>query len=376
MQLIDRYIIGRLLTNFIILFLLLFVFAASIDLILNLDRFVEAARTAVDEGGSAWAASLAFVRIIVDFQGPRVFQFYAFLHGLVAIGATGFTLAQMYRHRELVAILASGVSMHRIAMPFIALIFALSLVELLNQEYVLPRVAPLLLRDHGHIGRRTVQEFKVRFTRDAAGNLLQSPSFDPETGALRWPTFLQRDDRGRTVRRVTAASAAWDPHREGWRLTEGVVVRLQEENAARPDVLGAPQETTDFFRTDLSPEVLTVRHHATYAQMLSLKQIGRMLRTAGVMDEATLLRHKYSRFSTVLVNVLVLVVALPSFLLREPANLLLQSLRCAAIAITAMIGAAIFMMVQLPGIAPAVGVFLPVIVLLPIALGRVTYVRT
>ena len=41
-----------------------------------------------------------------------------------------------------------------------------------------------------------------------------------------------------------------------------------------------------------------------------------------------------------------------------------------------MIGAAIFMMVQMPGISPTVGVFLPVIVLFPVALGRVTFVRT
>jgi lipopolysaccharide export system permease protein len=306
----------------------------------------------------------------------RCREFYAYLHGLVAIGAMGFTLAQMYRHRELVAILASGVSLHRVAMPFIAVIFALSLVELLNQEFVLPRVAPLLLRDHGQIGKRTVEEFKVSFTRDAKGNLLQSPAFDPQSNTLNWPTILERDDRGRTVRRITARSAVWDPEGEGWRLAEGAAVTLREDDADGSDPTAAAPEAVDFYPTDLSPEVLTVRHHAVFAQMLSLKQIGRMLRTPGVMDEAALRRYKYSRFSTVLVNVLVLAIALPSFLLREPSNLLVQSVRCAGLGLGGMIGAAIFMMVQLPGISPTVGVFLPVVVLLPVALGRVTFIRT
>lgn len=375
-MLIDRYIIARLATNFAVLFLLLFVFAASIDLILNLDRFVDAARDAVGEDGGIWTMVLSFIGIVIDFEGPRVFQFYAYLHGMVSIGAMGFTLAQMHKNKELVAILASGVSLHRIAMPFIAVVFMLSLVELLNQEYVLPRVAPLLLRDHGHIGRRTVDEFKVNFTRDAQGNLLQSPSFDPQSNTLKWPTILQRDEGGRTLRRITADSAAWDDEKDGWRLVNGVMVTLADEQPSQGEPGTGGRQPADFFATDLSPAVLTVRHHVEFAQMLSLRQISRMLRTPGITDEATLKRHKYSRFATVLVNIIVLVIALPSFLLREPSNLLVQSLRCATIAIAAMIGAAIFMMVQLPGIAPAVGVFLPVIVLLPVALGRVTYIRT
>jgi hypothetical protein len=110
--------------------------------------------------------------------------------------------------------------------------------------------------------------------------------------------------------------------------------------------------------------------------MLSIEQIREMLRTPGVTDSAALRRHLYSRFSSVLVNLLVMLIALPSFLLREPANLLFQSVMCAGMTIPAMIGAAIGMMVQLPCVTPAVSVFMPVLVLIPVALARITFVKT
>ncbi len=376
MKLIDWYIAKQFFWNFLVLFVLLFVFAASIDLILNLDRFVEAAREAMGEEANTWDTALTFMRFVFDFEGPRIFQFYAYLHGFVSIGAMGFTLAQMYRHKELVAILASGTSLHRIVMPFVAVIFILSMGQLMNQEFVLPNVATMLLRKHGEIGRETVDEFNIRFISDSTGTLLQAPSYDPENQTLSRPTILVRDELGRTTRRITSDEATWDDPLQGWRLINGDSIMLSLPGDEDTSTRASLHTPIDFWPTDLSPEVLTVHHYTEFAAMLSLRQIGRMLKAHGITDRNTLLRHRYARFSTVLVNVLVLIIALPSFLLREPANLMLQAARCAAVSITAMIGSAVFMMVQLPGISPAVGVFLPVVILFPIALGRITYIRT
>ena len=48
MLLIDRYIIGRFLANFFILLMLLFTFAVAIDLLLELDEYLDVARASVD----------------------------------------------------------------------------------------------------------------------------------------------------------------------------------------------------------------------------------------------------------------------------------------------------------------------------------------
>ena len=199
MQLIDRYILTRFLSNFVILFSLLYFFAVAIDLILNLDEFVDTARGESGEDTGRLRQLMIFVGLIIDYQAPRFFQLYAFLHGLLAIGAMGFTLAQMHKFRELVAVLASGVSLQRIAMPFIAGMFLISLAQLANQEFFLPRVAPLLLRSHSNIGKSGLDSFPVSFAKDGKGNLLQAAQFDPRTNRLHYPTFLQRTQLGITT---------------------------------------------------------------------------------------------------------------------------------------------------------------------------------
>jgi lipopolysaccharide export LptBFGC system permease protein LptF len=375
MTLIDRYIVARFLWNFAVLFVLLFVFAVSIDLILHLDDFVDVTKTMAGTDAGIVRRALVMVMLIVDYQGPRVFQFYSYLHGLVAIGAMGFTLAQMHRHRELVAVMASGVSLLRVAVPFVVVVFGLSLIQLINQEAILPRMAPLLLRDQSQIGEHGVAQFEVPFTPDSIGNLLQSPSFDPPTQTLVSPTFLERNDRGVTVRRVSAAKAVWEPASNAWRLTEARVIALRDDD--RGDAAAAaPAQNIELYSTSITPQVLIVRHHGQFASMLSMEQIRAMLAMPGITDVASLKRHLYSRFAGVLIDLLVLLISLPAFLLREPSNLLIQSVSCAVMSIPAIIGAAIGMMMQLPGIPPAVGVFLPALVLIPVAMARLTTIKT
>ncbi|MCZ6611966.1 MAG: LptF/LptG family permease [Planctomycetota bacterium] len=380
MSLIDRYIVRRFLLNFAILFMLLFVFAVSIDLILQLDEFVDAAEASIGEDGGFVSLMIALAGIVVHFHGPRVFQFYGYMVGLVSVGAMGFALAQMHRHKELVAVLASGVRLHRIAVPVICAAFALNLVQLLNQELVLPRLAPLLIRKHGDIGRSGVGAFEVLFTVDGRGNLLQSPSFDPDpaVNTLTYPTILERDEAGRTVRRITADLARWDEAAGGWRLTNGRAITPQSQFGGETTSLLVGQPI-DMYRTDVTPQVLTMRRYRQYATMLSLRQIREMMSDVGgpgVVDTDALVRLWFARFTAVLINMLVLVITLPFFLLREPANLLRQSVLCAGAAIPAMLGALLGLAVDLPGIPPAAGVFLPALVLIPVAMFMVTLIKT
>ncbi len=376
MRLIDRYIFVRFFVNFTILFMLLFLFAISVDLLLSLDRFVEMGRELTGDDASFFASTIRTFGLVLEFQTPRIFMFYSYMHGLIAIGAMAFTVAQMHRHKELVALLASGVSLYRVAMPFLVCAFMLSIVQLVNQETMLPKVAPLLLRDHGQIGSATLDSFAVPLTPDSAGNVVQAQLFrpDPVNPVLEYPTILEVDERGRTTRRISARSATWKANANAWTLHDGVSVRTADPNS----MLGAEpiREPIAVYETDLSPRALTMRRHSEYAAMLSLRQIEEMLSTPSVVDVGLLTRHKYARFAVVLVNLLVMALTLPSFLLRGPASLLRQSLFAAGIAVPAMMGAGLGMNIDMPGISPAVGVFLPVIILLLLTLARWTYFRS
>ena len=378
---LDRYIIVRFLVSFVILFSLLFLFAVAIDLILNLDRFVEVSRRQVGDEASWLTMAWNTCRLMLDFQTPRLFQFYAYLHGLVGIGAMGFTLVQMYRYKELVAIMAAGISLHRVAVPFLLAVFSLSLLQLLNQEFMLPRVAPLLLRDHRHIGRESIEEFAIAFTADGRGNLFQAGGFRPREQTLHNLTIIERNADGITTRRIQAPQATWVPPAEigsvgHWSFVEG---EAMTPPATLGDTVIAPRVPIEMYETDLGPEALTAQRYGQYMAMLSLRQIGGMLDTPGFSDEKTvraLMRHRYARFAGVLLNVLVMWLTLPSFLLREPGNILKNCMASALVSIPAVMGSTLLMMVDLSGIGPALGVFLPVILLGPIALARWTFLKS
>ncbi len=374
MQILDRYIVVRVLVNFIILFLLLYLFAATIDVILNLERFDEVARARLSEDAGLLRRIVTSLLLAFNFHGPQFFQFYAYLHGLVAIGAVGFTLSQMSRHRELVAMLAAGRSLFRASAPIIGVVFVLGLLQVVNQEFVLPRLAPLLLRGHDQIGMEGTSAFPVPFTTDSQQRLLQSPAFDPTLETLATPSIIVRDERGRTVERIRAASASWDETQGAWMLERGTVVRIR--HGASDSTTASRPEPVDRYETDLSPDLLTVRRFGQYTGMLSSWQIGSLLESPDVEEADTLRRSRYARWATILVNMLVMLIALPFFMHREPTNLLARSLLCAVVVVPLYLVVATFMLVPLPGISPALGAFLPVIVLLPVSLARFGWIRS
>jgi lipopolysaccharide export LptBFGC system permease protein LptF len=377
--LLDRHIIRRFLTNFVILFLLVYLLATSIDIILQVDEFMQAVdqSAGVDAGWFERARTLAL--IVVDFHGPRIFQLFAYLLGLSCVGAMGFTLAQMMRHGELVALLGAGMSLYRVAWPIIVAAFFLNGLHLINSNIVLPMFASDLIRSHGEMAPQASGAFDVPFTADRNGALLHSPKFDRHKGVLDRPTIIERGDDGKATRRITAESAVWDEDRGEWILTNGQALvpsddRAGEEDPARRDLVrSTPVER---FATDLSPRVLVIRRYAEFAQMLSPAQIEELIATSETVDLNDLARIRYSRYAIILTNLLMLIIGLPFFLLRLPGPLLARSMLCAGASLTAMLGAFIGMEVNFDALSPAFSVFFPVVVLVPVALAAVTFIRT
>ncbi|MCH2145685.1 MAG: LptF/LptG family permease [Phycisphaerales bacterium] len=370
MLLIDRTIALRFLGNFVTLFCLLYVFAVSIDVVLQFDSFVGAARSAVDSGRFG-SVPLATVAAIFDFHGPRVFQFFGFMIGLVSIGAAGFTLAQMQRSRELVALLASGFPLPRVAISIMVSAALLNVFQVLNQEFVIPGLAKMLLREHGQILSENRSIFEVPMTRDVNDNLLYASQLDPDAGEATELLVLIRDPNGTAVTRIFAPSATWEEAEDRWNLDDGIAIRRTEMDEGVVE----RSESVDVYPTDLSPRALSVRRYRDHAQMLSTNQI-RGLRAEGGDSSSALGRVVWSRIGSIGVNLLVLVIVLPAFLRRMPGPLLPQSVQCAAFGIPLLLTSAVVMMVPVAGISPAVMALLPTAVLLPLACWRYASVPT
>jgi hypothetical protein len=138
----------------------------------------------------------------------------------------------------------------------------------------------------------------------------------------------------------------------------------------------AVRSTIELWETDLSPQMLMARRSLNFAQMLSLGQL-RDLRDAGGSNDGRLERTIFGRFSGALINLLVPIVAIPFFLARNPGLAMLsRSLQAAMVAIPLLIGSLAAMTVAIPGLPAGVGAFLPVALLLPVAIARMAYLET
>ena len=371
MKRIDCYIAGRLLANFVLLFAVLYLFAATIDVILNLDEFMKLAEESLGEDAGWMPRLITAMGYAIGYHLPQLSQFYAWLYGAVLVGAMCFTLAQMSRHRELVALVASGLSLRRIAMPFVAVAVGLGVLQAINQEFILPQLATRLLRSHNTSNQNTIDAFPIRFTDDADGMLLQASGFDPATDKLIRPSFIERDGQGRATRRSWAQTADWDEAEGAWVLSEGHTVVIDQDGHG-----SSPPRDAQPVHTDLSPMKLTMRRHGQIASMLSLGQIRDMLQWPDAREAQALRRSAIARFAMLGVNVLILLIALPFFLDRLPGELLAKAVWCSMLVLPLYFAAAGVMLVPVGGMSVTVGVLLPILVLLPIALARLGMIRT
>ena len=112
-----------------------------------------------------------------------------------------------------------------------------------------------------------------------------------------------------------------------------------------------------------------------YFSLLGLESLYEFLQNPAV-DRAQVLQIMHSRFSLLVVNVLILAMGLPFFLLREEGNMLMQGIKAASLCITAWGTALVILQVGSDAINPVTGAWLPVVLYLPVTAAMLLTVRT
>ncbi|MCE2653138.1 MAG: LptF/LptG family permease [Planctomycetaceae bacterium] len=414
LSILDRYIARQFLINIAVLLVLLGSFVVLVDASLNLQRFLGVAEATLREQGQSSAGpikrALTAVILAADLWWPRLLQLYNYLVGIVLIGAMGFTFAQLVRHREIVAALAGGISLTRLIRPVLLVAAAMITLQIINQEVVIPRIAPLLLRSNTEITRRDFSSFPVPITPDSQGRLIMAQRFDPNAadgaGELIKPHIWESDTAGRLIRRISAdkatfistpanpansakpsappapAAAPAAPATAGyWKLHAPVVTRLALVDAPGSQAGASASATArapDRLVTDLDPTALKVAHYRTFSQSLSWLQIREAVASPATSPQLReqLLRIGWGRVAVIVCVFLSLLIAIPFFLTREPRNMVAQTLKAAPISIGALLGSILGTAAPLPGLPVEAAVFVPVLALLPMAIAMLTSMKT
>ena len=369
MGILDRYVVRSLVINYLIALGVMLSLYIVLDLSFNMDEFTEG-------GESAWMVAGYMAR----FYGCQLFAYFAQLSGVITLVACVATVVRLRRANELTAIMASGVSLYRFAVPVFAFGLATTALWVVDTELIIPRLAPQLAREHDEVRGR--QPYGVWFLRDHGDALLSAQEFDPATRKLHRLLVLDRDERGKVEAVVSADEAEWEEipgHPDGghWVLQRG----LEEVRTVKRSGLG-PQEhirraNRRIYESSLDPDQIEARQSDQWLDYLSSRRLAYLATQELPTAVATSVQQaRHLRFTTPLINLLLLVLGVPWLLHRDPSTILTDILGCLGVCGLCFMVTFFSQSVVSIGSMPALSAWLPILLFAPVGVVLMDRVQT
>ena len=195
MRTLDRYVIRSFLWSAVMLFVAIMALRVVVDLFFNIDEFVEQERTFGE-----------LVAHLGTYYGYHSLVYFAELGGLIIVIAAAYTIARMNHTNELTAMLASGVSLHRVILPMIVAAMGMGALVVLDRELLIPPNAAKLVWDRGETVEMTT--FGVNLLPDSRGTVWWSPTYHPSSHTMKAPILTYRDDQRRRLASVVSSGEA------------------------------------------------------------------------------------------------------------------------------------------------------------------------
>ena len=384
MKILDRYVAKNFLYGYgITLFVMIGMFL-TIDLFMNLDEFAELLE--IQNPATGETLTLKEVALYtLRFYGVRCSLWYKDMAGMIIVIAAVFSLTRMTRNNELIAVMASGMSLKRILAPILLLSLLLTGLMVADQELLVPRYAYELTSDHDEFFDEGT--YDLWFVGDRQGSLFCSRSYEEATQTLHKPFIILREpidgQEGvyRVIGKIKAESAVYDPDRGGWVLQGGQRMFLDPDRLDDGSIRLA--EPVDFYKSSLSAREIPIRKREGFKALLSLRQLTELEKNAGVRrtDQAELALQKHSRITDPIVNLIMLMVALPVLVCRDPKAMktailtsFLTTTSCFVVVFICKLFATEVIFGRAP--SPAIWAWVPIFIFFPIAIIEIDSMRT
>lgn len=370
----DRYILKSLLVNYLIALGVMTSLYIVLDLFVNMDEFTEHGYPA-----------LIVAKNIFGYYWPNVFLYFSQLSGAITLFACLSTVARMRKLNELTAVLASGVSLYRVAAPIISFGMLSTGLLIVDTEWIIPSLAHKLARDHDDADG--VRAYEVLFLRDRGGALMSAGQFHPVTRDLRRLLVLSRDETGAIESVLEADRAVWEPApvtpaaddstipKGRWLLDRGRM-RLRIRSAGKG--LGPSEQLEERFpvayESDLSPESIQMRQAEGWMRFLSLRQL-RKIEESDAPNVAAAVQTRHARTSAPLVNMVLLLLGLPFFLNRSATNVVSDAGKCLTVCGLCYVVSFVSQSIR-PETQSALPAWIPILLFVPLAIVLIDRIRT
>jgi lipopolysaccharide export system permease protein len=367
MSILDRYIFRSLLLNYFIGLGVMLSLYVALDMFVNMDEFLEA--------DLPWHK---LAGVMGDYYGPNLLLYFSQLSGIITLFACGAVLARMRKLHEMTAILASGVSLYRVARPVLVFAVLMTGLLVLDTEVLIPSLAHKLARDHDDVAGDTAYE--VLFQQDRGGALLSAGRFHPREKNLHRLLVLFPAADGSLSSTLEADRAVWEPNEAGvpggrWRLDRGRMIR----RVFAPHGSLGPREAQEIaypsiYESDLDPAALQTRQAGGWVRFLSLGQL-KQLENAQSAELREIVQTRHVRIAAPIISLLLVLLGIPFFLDRSPGNVLSDAGKCTLVCGLCYVAAFLSQSMRL-GTESALPVWVPIFIFGPLAIVLLDRVRT
>jgi lipopolysaccharide export system permease protein len=371
MKILDRYVLLSFLRNYLIAMMTLIGMFVVLDMVFNFDELVELRGQA--QGGAA-VSTFDVIASIVDYYAHQCFLSFVYLSGIIPVVAAAFTLIRMTRFNELSAVLAAGVPLLRVAAPIVIAAAVLQVLLIVDQEVIIPRIMHKLVRSHDKLGTGAGGGFRIEVIQDERGALLTASLYTPPTAdrpaAMRAVDIIEYEQL-KPVAHVTADAAEYDAARKAWVLVNG-----RRITGLQPDKPRSPEQPVDVYQSNITPDEIALWKSGDFVNLLSTERINEMLARRASYGALELQRVKHARFTQWIMNIILLLLAIPFVLVRQPQDLRNSILKC--LVVVGLCMAAVFLAYQIAGRPPpgpqwvdrwpAMWAWAPILVFGPVAL--------
>ncbi|MFA6134514.1 MAG: LptF/LptG family permease [Phycisphaerae bacterium] len=280
MRTLDRYIVRSFLYSALLWLVVLMSLRIVVDLFVNLDEFAEKSQT-------AWVV----IRHICTYYGYQSLTYLAQLGGVIIVASATFTLAMMGHTNELTAMLASGVSLHRVIWPIVICAMLMSGLIVLDQELVIPPLAPKLVVSRDDVdGKRP---YRMPFITDGGGAVWRADTYTKRDSKMSRPVVFIRDEDFRQVATIFAAEAS--PGQcaglQGWFFSgEAVLLRADQKDRVWAHVPSANEIVTS-----IEPDALALSAGANGAVKMEDSAYPMLLEARAFVPAGTLGKDQSAR---------------------------------------------------------------------------------
>ncbi|MBN1805685.1 MAG: LptF/LptG family permease [Sedimentisphaerales bacterium] len=303
MKILDRYIAKNFLIGYVIAFCVLIGLRVIIDLFVHLDEFTEHAEL----------ETMDVMKNMLTFYALNCTLYFREFAGMITVVAASFSFSRMVRSNELIAIMASGVSLKRVIGPIVLLAMLFTGALVVDQEFIIPALADELVRAHDDIPGR--ESYNIKFIPDSNGSLIFSGRFHTATSTLYNPTIITRrmtENSWEVTGRIDAEKAIHNEQTKKWDLINGRFLEKGSTKGVRPIA---------FYESDITPNDIPIRLKSEHKTLLSWRQLAVLVKQAQegkIRDSSELYSQKHFRVTEPIINLVMLMVCLPILVCRDP----------------------------------------------------------